>query len=126
MKVIIDLIEDAREAIKNSQGFTLSTMGLYEQVSGEFLPSWQSHISKVQIDEKEKKLFFFLGKEAGLELGACLDYLNALSNEEMMYEVCVSYSHDNSRIDSELLGFGESLEDKKYLLFIEDKHVENS
>ncbi len=126
MKVIIDLIEDAREAIKNSQDFTLSAMGLQEHSSGEFLPSWQSHLSKMQVDEEEKKLFFYLGKEADLDLETCLERLNALSNEAMMYEVCVSYSHDNSRIDSPLLGFGESIEDKRYLLFIEDTHVENS
>ena len=125
MKVIIDLIEDVREAIKNSQGFTLGTMGLQEQSSGEFLPSWQSHLSKMQVDEKEKKLFFFLGKEANLELETCLEHLNRLSNEEMMYEVCVSYSHENNRVNSEILGFGESLEDKRYLLFIEDKHVQD-
>jgi hypothetical protein len=120
MKVIIDLIEDIRTAINNDKSFTLGTMGLIEQDNGEFTPSWQSDISRMQVDEKEEKLFLFLGKGEALDIGSFLKALNALSNEAMMYEVCVSYTKEKERVNSPLIGFGESFKDKKYLLFITD------
>ena len=121
MKVIIDLIEDIRTAINNDNSFSLAVMGLKEQDNGEFTPSWESMICSMKLDEEEKKLFLFLGKENALNIGDFVQSLNALSNEKMMYEVCVSYSKENVRMDSPLIGFGESLEDKKYLLFIAEE-----
>ena len=120
MKVIIDLIEDIRTAINNDKSFTLGTMGLREQDDGEFKPSWQSDISHMKVDEKEGKLFLFLGKDEALNIGSFLEALNALPNEAMMYEVCVSYTKEKERVNSSLMGFGESFRDKKYLLFISD------
>jgi len=120
MKVIIDLIEDIRTAINNDKSFTLGAMGLKEQTNGEFLPSWQSDISRIKLDEKEKKIFLFLGKGEALSVGSFLETLNALPNEAMMYEVCLSYTKEKERVDSSLMGFGESFNDKKYLLFIAD------
>ena len=118
MKVIIDLIEDIRTAINNDESFSLVAMGLKEQEDGNHMPSWESMISSMKIDEVEKKLFLFLGKEEPLYMGDFLQKLDSLSNEKMMYEVCVSYLKDEKRVDSSLLGYGESLEDKKYLIFI--------
>ncbi len=120
MKVIIDLIEDIRTAINNDKSFTLGAMGLEEQKNGEFLPSWQSDISRMRLDEKEGKLFLFLGKGEVLNIGDFLETLNALSNTAMMYEVRLSYTREKERVDSPLMGFGESFKDKKYLLFIAD------
>ncbi len=120
MKVIIDLIEDIRTAINNDKSFTLGVMGLKEQSNGEFLPSWQSDISGIKLDEEEEKLFLFLGKDEALNIGDFLETLNALSNKAMMYEICISYTQKDKRVDSSLMGFGESFKDKKYLLFIED------
>jgi len=120
MKVIIDLIEDIRESINNDKCFTLGVMGLRENEDGEFMPSWQSDISGYRLDDRSKKMFLFLGKEDTLSIGTLIDSLNALSNEAMMYELCVSYIKDDQREDASLMGFGESLQDKKYLLFIAD------
>ncbi len=120
MKVIIDLIEDIRTAINNDESFTLTTMGLTESAEGEFTPAWQSEVCEYRLSETDKKIYFLLGKENPLNIGDLLEDLNALSNEQMMYEVCVSYSKENQRIDSSLIGFGEALEEKKYLLFIAD------
>ena len=120
MNVIIDLIEDIRTAIDNDRSFSLGAMGLKEGESGEYTPSWQSSISSFRLDEKAKKLFLFLGKEKALDIGTLLDRLDALGNEMMMYELCLSYSKENERIDSALVGFGESFEDKKYLLFVSE------
>jgi len=118
MKVIIDLIEDIRTAISNEKSFLLVAMGLEENDAGEFLPVWEANISSMKVDDEQKKLFLFLGKTQFVSIGDVLEDLNVLSNEKMMYEVCVSYSKDDTRIDSSLLGFGESLENKKYLLFL--------
>ena len=118
MKVIIDLIEDIRTAINNDNSFTLTTMGLTENAEGEFTPSWQSDVCEYRLSETDKKIYFLLGRENPLKVGTLLEELNVLSNEAMMYEVCVSYSKENQRIDSSLIGFGEALEEKKYLLFI--------
>jgi len=118
MKVIIDLIEDIREAINNDRSFSLSAMGLKENEKGEFVPSWQSDIKQYKIDEKEKRLFLFLGKHDAINVGDFLDILNTLDNKKMMFEVCVSYTRDEKRVDASLMGFGESFKDKKYLLFL--------
>ena len=120
MKLIIDIIEDMRTAIGNDLSFSVSAMGLKEQENGEYLPVWQSDITHMKLDEEEKKLFLFLGKDGAIDTKELMQRLNVLSNEMMMYEVCVSYSQEAQRIDSALIGFGESVEDKKYLLFIPD------
>lgn len=118
MKVIIDLIEDIRESIGNEQSFRLSAMGLDENKNGELLPSWQSNISSFRVDEEARKMFLFLSKEEALDIGTLLETLNALSNEAMMYELCISYTKENQRVDTPLIGFGESLQEKRYHLFI--------
>jgi len=118
MKVIIDLIEDIRTAINNERSFSLSAMGLQEGENSEFTPIWQSELSAYTIDTEAKKLFLYLGKDKGIEVGEFLDRLSELANEEMMYELCVSYTKGEERIDSPLMGFGESFIDKKYLLFV--------
>ncbi len=118
MKVIIDLIEDIRESIRNEAGFKLSAMGLHENENGEFTPLWKSNISTLRVDEQARKVFFFLGKEEGLNVGVLLERLNVLSNEAMMYELCISYTKEEQRADTPVMGFGESLEDKRYHLFI--------
>jgi len=121
MKVIIDLIDDVREAINSDKSFSLSAMGLKENEKGEFVPSWQADINQYKLDEKTKKLYLFLGKENALNIGTFLSDLNSLSNEQMMYELCVSYTKEQKRIDSVLMGFGESFPEKKYLLFIPEE-----
>jgi len=120
MKVIIDLIDDVREAINNESDFSLSVMGLKENEKGEFIPSWQADINQYKLDKEVKKLYLFLGKENALTVGPFLSELNALSNEEMMYEVCVAYMKENCRVDASLMGFGESFPEKKYHLFIQE------
>ncbi len=118
MKVIIDLIEDIREAIKNETSFSLVAMALKEQESGELIPSWESPVCSMKADEEKQKLFLFLGKGEPLGIGTFLESTDTLCNKTMMHEVLVSYSKEAKRIDSSLIGFGESLEEKKYFLFI--------
>ena len=118
MKVIIDLIEDIRMTINNDSSFSLTAMGLREEASGGFSPSWENPVCSMKIDDEQNRLFLFLGKGEALGVGQFLTVLNALPNAAMMYEVCVSYSREQRRVDSSIMGFGESVGEKKYLLFI--------
>ena len=118
MKVIIDLIEDIRSAIDNNPDFTLAGMGLQENSDGEFEPQWQSSIVHYRLDEKEKKLFLFLGQNKPLTVADLLSELNSYSNEAMMYKINLTYTQNDQRLDKEIIGFGESIPEKKYLLFI--------
>jgi len=120
MKVIIDLIEDIHTAINNDKSFSLASMGLKEEKSGEFFPSWESGICSMKVDDAQRRLFLFLGKDQPLYIGDLLEDLNALSNEKMMYEVCVSYSKKNRRYDNALIGFAESFEEKKYFVYVSE------
>lgn len=118
MKVIIDLIEDIRTAINNDKNFSLMAMGLEETDNAEFVPSWESRICSMKIDDGNKRLYLFLAKDEALSIGELLEGMDILPNEKMMYEVCISYTKENQRLDTSLMGFGESFHEKKYLLFI--------
>ena len=119
MKVIIDLVEDLKSSINNDKEFSLRAMNLYESDTGEFVPSWQTDIASIRIDDKTKKMYVFLGVEPmGVE--EILTKLDALSNEQMMYEILLSYYKEEKRADASLMGFGESFKDKKYLFFISE------
>ena len=118
MKVIIDLIEDMQTAIKDKEDFSLSVMALEEGENSQFNPVWQNDVVSFKVDTQENKLFIFLGKTQALNTEGFLKEMNALENKEMMYEVNVSYLKDDKRVDIPLIGFGESMEDKKYLLFM--------
>jgi len=118
MKFIIDLIEDMRSVVENDTDFSISAMLLKEESEGQFTPAGEAAVARYNIDDKEKKIFFFLSQDQALNANKTLEELNTLSNEAMMYEAVISYSANNQRIDKELIGFGESLEEKKYLLFI--------
>lgn len=119
MKVIIDLIEDIRTAIDNAPSFTLVGMALQANDEGAYEPVWQSNIVHYRRDDDAKKLFLFLGQNEAVSVGDFLTELNAYSNEAMMYEVCLTYTQNNQRIDQSLIGFGEAMDEKKYLLFIQ-------
>ncbi|PHR55864.1 MAG: hypothetical protein COA44_09490 [Arcobacter sp.] len=118
MKVIIDLIEDIASAINNDKSFSLSAMCLEEDANAQFHSLWESSLCQYKMDEELKTLYLFLGKEDSINVGSFLEMLNALENKKMMYEIKVSYSKEKKRVDASIIGFSESLEDKKYLLFI--------
>ncbi len=117
MKVVIDMIEDMREGIGSDGTFMLWAMGLKEESAGSYLPSWQSPISHFEVDLEQGKVFLFLGKTA-LDVQSMAAAFNAMENSQMMYELQLSYSREGKRVDSPLIGFGENLEEKKYLLFL--------
>jgi len=119
MKVIIDLIEDIRTAIDNNPEFALTGMALKENEKGEHEPVWQSNIVHSRLDHETKKLYLFLGKEEPMSVATLLSELDTFSNEAMMYELNITYTQNNERVDQEIIGFGEALAEKKYLLFIQ-------
>ena len=119
MKVVIDLIEDIREAIENNPNFSLIVMGLEEDQEGNFTPTWQSPLSRLSLEAQEKKIYFFLGKENPITITPLLIELNSMSNQEMMYTMQVSFSKEGVRVNKEVIGFGESVENKQYVLFVE-------
>ena len=118
MKVIIDLIEDIREAIDNDASFTLTGMALQANEEGEHVPIWQSNIINYRLDDETKKLFLFLGKEDPVSIGTLLEEFKSYSNEAMMYEVNVTYTEGDQRVDKSLIGFGEVVPEQRYLLFM--------
>ena len=118
MKVIIDLIEDIASAINNDENFTLSVMGLKEDETAQFIPVWQADVCSYKLNEKKQSLLLYIGKEEAIKVGEFLSDLDALDNKLMMNEIIISYSKEGKRVDAPLMGFGESFEDKKYLLFI--------
>jgi len=119
MKVIIDLIEDIQTVLNDERGFALTALALKEEEPEQFAPTWHSPIVHMSIDDEAKSLYLFLGQERPLQTGSFLKELNGFSNEQMMYELKVSYTQDENRIDKEVIGFGESLEEKRYFLFID-------
>ena len=121
MKVIIDLIEDIRTAIDNAPEFTLTGMALEKNDEGTYSPVWQSNITHYRLDDETKRLYLFLGKDAPLTVGTLLQELNSYSNEAMMYELCLTFTKEGQRRDQPLIGFGEAIPEKKYLLFIENQ-----
>ena len=121
MKVLIDLIEDIQTALSDQHhDFSLFAMALQEDETANHTPTWQAGISHYSIDESQQKIYFFLGKESHYSLHTLFEEINKLSQEAMMYEVLVTYSKEEQRVDQPLIGFGEAVADKKYLLFIAD------
>ncbi len=120
MKYVIDLIDDIRSAINNDGTFSLQAMGLQAQDNGNMRPSWQSNITRYSVDKEQEKVYFYLGKERAIDITTLVQELNTLANKEMMYTLHLSFSKEGARIDEEIIGFGESLAEKKYLLFVSD------
>ena len=91
MKVIIDLIEDIREEIGDDDSF--------------------------MVDKEHKQLQLLIGgNKHELTIGGLVKHLLVLSSREMMYEICVNVNVQHSEV--EVIGFGKSIEDKKYIFFI--------
>ena len=99
MKYIIDLIEDVREQIGNQEDFILTAMLLKENP-----------------EDSETLIFKIDGSHSRITIGDLIPHLLILDMDAMMYalrmDVNVQYS------DVEVIGFGKSIEEKKYILFI--------
>ena len=119
MKVIIDLIEDIREAIGNQEDFILTAMLLKEDNSNpdRLISAGEAPINAFIIDEEQRKLIFKIDSSAAvLSIGELVKHLLVLPMAGLMYELRVDIKtyHDAASV----VGFGKSLQEKKYFLFI--------
>ncbi len=114
MKVIIDLIEEIREAIANEETFTFLAMLLKEDEKGDLVFAGEALINDCIIED-EKLQFIIRQEPQEVNVGTVLPLINGLPNEAMMYPVILKIgntSHD-------VVGFGNALEDKKFVLFMQ-------
>ena len=119
MKVIIDLIEDIREEIGDDDSFTLHVMLLKENPEDEakLLYAGEASLNSFMVDKEHKQLQLLIGgNKHELTIGDLLKHLLILSSREMMYEICINVNAQYSEV--EVIGFGKSIEDKKYIFFI--------
>ena len=114
MKVIIDLIQSIREEINDQGDFTLLAMLLKESESGEMRLIGEKPISRAQIIDNQL-IFYVDMKERLVQVEPLLRVLNNLKNDEMMMSVKVSVSEQFF----DIIGFGKSEKDKKFVVFIE-------
>ncbi|HIP62024.1 MAG TPA: hypothetical protein EYG98_05650 [Sulfurovum sp.] len=119
MKVIIDLIEDIREEIGDDDSFTLHVMLLKENPEDEakLLYAGEASLNSFIVDKEHKQLQLLIGgNKYELIIGDLVKHLLILSSREMMYEICINVNAQHSEV--EVIGFGKSIEDKKYIFFI--------
>lgn len=119
MKVIIDLIEDIREEIGNQEDFVLTAMLLREDPENaeKLIYAGESAISQYLLDEKHKQLLFKIdGSRSVSTVGELVKKLLILPIADMMYELRMDVNAKYS--DIEVVGFGKSMIEKKYILFI--------
>jgi hypothetical protein len=119
MKVVIDLIEDIRESIQNSEEYQMTAMLLKEDELDKknLIYTGEASIGSFVIAEISKELIFSVEKNnKSLVIGDVVKHLLILDMEMMMYEVKLTVS--NNHEPKSLVGFGFNATDKKYVLFI--------
>ena len=119
MKVVIDLIEDIRESIQNSEEYSVVTMLLKEDESdgSELTYRGEASIGSFYVDKISKELIFSVEKDKkSLDIGELTKHLLIMDMDMMMYEVKVEVSESHSA--QPLVGFGFNATDTKYVLFI--------
>ena len=116
MKVIIDLLEDMREHIKNAPDYSILSVLLKEDEQGEMQRVGEKPVKSVRLDETNKTLVFgFL--EEGVVSQTLIEMINKLPNEAMMYEVVLEISSEHERMP--IIGFGENHDEKQFALFVQ-------
>lgn len=119
MKVVIDLIEDIRESIQNSEEYQLTAMLLKEDELDKknLVYAGEAPIGSFYLDEISKELIFSIEQEINpLLVGELVKHLLILDMDSMMYEVKLVISENHT--PKSLVGFGFNATDKKYVLFI--------
>jgi len=119
MKYIIDLIEDVREQIGNQEDFILTAMLLKEnpEDSEKLTYAGEAPLNLFHLDEKDKRLTFKIdGSQSRTTVGELIPPLLILDMDAMMYALRMDVNMQYS--DVEVIGFGKSIEEKKYILFI--------
>ena len=119
MKVVIDLIEDIRESIHNSEEYGVVAMLLKEDEGegSELTYRGEASIGSFYVDKISKELIFSVERDKkSLDIGELIKHLLIMDMNMMMYEVKVEVSE--SHPPQPLVGFGFNATDTKYVLFI--------
>ena len=119
MKFIIDLIEDIRVEIGNEPDFTVHAMLLKEDTNDatKLIYGGEAALNSFVLDETNRKLMIKIdGSDEILTVGELIKHTLILDGDKMMYEVRLNVNHQYN--DVEVIGFGKSIEEKKYFLFI--------
>ncbi len=119
MKVIIDLIEDIRESIGNTEAYTLRAGLLREDAddTSKLIYAGEAPIGSFELEMQKKELLFSIdsGQDV-LTVGALIPQLLILDMAAMMYPLRVDVNRQYEGI--EVVGFGKSDEERVYTLFI--------
>ena len=119
MKFIIDLIEDIRVEIGNEPDFTVHAMLLKEDVNDpeKLIYGGEAALNSFGLDESNRRLMIKIdGSDEILTVGELIKHILIYDMDQMMYEVRLNVNHQYN--DVEVIGFGKSVEEKKYFLFI--------
>lgn len=119
MKVIIDLIEDIREEIGNQEDFIVTAMLLKEhpEDADKLAYAGEAPLNLFTLDDSKKQLIFKIdGSQNRITVGELVKPLLILPMDAMMHEIRMDVNAVYS--DIEIVGFGKSMEEKKYILFI--------
>ena len=119
MKVIIDLIEDIRETIGDAEDYTLYAGLLKEDVddASKLLYVGTVSIASYSLHDERKELLFRVGNgSTEVTVGELIPSLLLLDMHAMMYLLKMDVNVEHNGL--EIVGFGKSEEDKRYILFI--------
>ncbi len=119
MKVIIDLIEDVREQIGNSEEYEVAA-GLLktdQNDSSKLIYAGEAVLNAVNLEEEKRQLTFKIdGSDKKLTIGELIPSVLILDMDAMMFELKIDVNVQYK--DMEIVGFGKNDEQKRYILFI--------
>jgi len=119
MKVIIDLIEDIRESIDNSDEYLLTAGLLKEDPENidRLIYAGEAQLNRYKLDKNSKQIIFKIdGSASNLTIGELIPYLLIADMDTMMYELRMNINIKYNNM--EIIGFGKNDEQKLYVLFI--------
>lgn len=122
MKVVIDLIEDIRNAIANQKDFLFGALAVQKEcdAQGNALLAWGKGISRAEVDADANRLNFYVEEGRPMTSGEVIALLDGMGNDQMMYEVFVSQKDTPTVADTPLIGFTEDMNARQYMLMIEE------
>ena len=122
MKVVIDLVEDLRESINDSDEFILGAIAIQKALDddGNALLAWGKAVTRMNVDEEKKRLNFYVEEDQVMHLDEVLEKIEEMSNEQMLYPIYVSTKENEHTASAPLIGFNEDTMAKQYMLIIEE------
>ncbi len=119
MRVIIDLIEDVREHIGDSEDYIVSA-GLLktdETDNSKLIYAGEALINSYVLDRNARQLIFKIdGSHHKLTIKELIPSVLILDMDAMMFELKLDVNVQYKGMD--IIGFGKNDEEKRYILFI--------